>query len=422
MEQTINKKNVFYWSLYGFAKDIVIITFALYFSEWLVVENHVADIWYNLIFVGASVLLLFTAPILAILADKKNQALPYLRIMAVFLFVTTLAASLFAVFDYNMPKFVLFAALAFLLCNYFYQFSLIFYNGFLNQLAPQNKRGLISGIGYTSNWLGEIAGLFIALPFTTGVLYWFGHAGRAQTFVPATLLFGLLALPMLFLFKETKKPVVASLNIKQEYRDLTAKFIRLCETPGVGRFLLGYFVFNDAIITLENNFAIYLQQVYHISDSLKTYILLALLIASTIGAFICGWISDKVGLKKTLLITLASILIILPALALTYNFTLLFALTTILGLAYGSVWVASRAVLAFLAPPSELNHAFSYYTLMERFATFIGPMAWGLALFLFRQHQIFSYRFAIILMAAFAALGTFIIRKIPSDKDKIVSA
>src|SRR5438477_202555 len=90
MEATLDKKNIFYWSLYGFAKDIVIITFALYFSQWLVVDNKVADIWYNLIFVGASILLFLTAPVLAIVADKKNHSLKYLRIMAVLLFLTTL--------------------------------------------------------------------------------------------------------------------------------------------------------------------------------------------------------------------------------------------------------------------------------------------------------------------------------------------
>src|SRR5947209_4359147 len=62
----MNKKNIFYWALYGFAKDIVIVAFALYFSQWLVVQNGVSDIWYNLIFVGASILLICSAPVFAI--------------------------------------------------------------------------------------------------------------------------------------------------------------------------------------------------------------------------------------------------------------------------------------------------------------------------------------------------------------------
>lgn len=414
----INKKNVFYWSLYDFAKAFTVITFSLYFSQWLVVENHVPDIWYNLIYVGASVLLLLTAPVLAIIADKKNQALPYLRLMAIMLFLTTLAASLFAVFNNHLSGFILLAAISFLFSNYFYQFSLVFYNGFLQQLAPARKQGLISGIGYSANWLGNIAGVLIALPFAAGAIYWFGQAGRAQTFLPATLLFGIFALPMVLFFKETRAPIAAQTNPKAEYKNLIKNFVQLCKIPGVGRFLLGYFLFNDAMLTIENNFAIYLQQVYNISDKVKSLLLLALLIASILGALISGWIADKIGLKKTLLIILIGTLILLPFIAIVKNLTLLFILTAILGLVYGAVWAVARAVLVFLVPPARVNHAFSYYSLMERFATLIGPMAWGLTVLLLKNHLIFSYRFAVIIMAIFILGGVVVITKIPSDKNK----
>lgn len=411
----INKTNVFYWSLYDFAKALVVITFALYFSQWLVIENHVSDIWYNMIFVGASILLFATAPILGILADKKNQALPYLRLMAVLLFVTTMAASLFAVLD-STSKFVLFAALSFLLSNYFYQFSLVFYNGFLQQLAPPHKQGFISGIGYSANWLGDIAGILITLPFATGVVYWFGQHGRAQTFLPVTLLFGILTLPMLLLFKETKQPMKVKINLKQEYNNLFNNFVLLCKAPGLGRFFLGYFLFNDAILTIENNFAIYLQQVFHIDDKAKSLLLLGLLAASTIGAFVSGWVADRFGLKKSLMVILALTFLLLPALALATNFTLIFVLTVCLGFIYGAVWVVARAYLAFLAPPGKLNHAFSYYSLMERFATFAGPIAWGLTILLLQKYGSISYRIAILVLSIFILIGTIIVKKVPSDK------
>jgi UMF1 family MFS transporter len=415
MESSVNKKNIFLWSLYDFAKAFTVITFSLYFSQWLVVENKVPDIWYNLIFVGASFLLLFTAPILAIIADKKNQSLPFLRLMAFMLFLTTLACSLFAMF--SGPHFVLWAAISYLFSNYFYQFSLVFYNGFLPQLAPPKKQGFVSGLGYTANWLGDIAGILISLPFAAGVIYWFGHPGRVQTLLPSTLLFGIFALPMLLFFRETKQPTAAGANIKAEYKNLFRSFINLCKQPGLGRFLLGYFLFNDAILTLENNYAIYLQKVYHANDQTKSFLLLALLIASTVGAFASGWAADRIGLKKSLVIIIFLTFLLLPVLALAKNFNVLYAFTALLGLGYGAVWVVARAVLAYLAPGSRVNHAFSYYTLMERFATFVGPVAWGLTLLFLKNHEIFGYRFAVIIMALFVFLGAMIMKDIPSDKN-----
>jgi len=412
----INKKNVFYWSLYDFAKAFTIITFSLYFSQWLVVDNKVSDIWYNLIFVGASVLLLVTAPVLAIIADKKNQSLPYLRLMALMLFLTTLACSLFAVLGGNSPKFALLAGVSFLLSNYFYQFSLIFYNGFLPQLAPRQSQGFISGLGYTANWLGMIIGILIALPFATGLIYWFGHPGRAQTLLPATLLFGIFALPMVLFFKDIKKPILAQASAKTEYKNFIRTFILLCKTPGIGRFLFGYFLFNDAILTLENNFAIYLEKVYHIGDKSKSFLLLALLLSSTAGALVCGWLGDKIGLKKSLMIILTVSFLILPFLAMANSFFWLYALTIALGIVYGGMFAVARAVLSYLAPPDKHNYAFSYYSLMERFATLAGPLAWGLTIFFLKNHGAMAYRWAVIVLAVFVAIGGLIIKKIPSDK------
>ena len=44
------KKNVFLWALYDFANSLVSIVFFLYFAQWLVIDQGVADIWFNLTF------------------------------------------------------------------------------------------------------------------------------------------------------------------------------------------------------------------------------------------------------------------------------------------------------------------------------------------------------------------------------------
>ena len=67
---TLQRKSVVLWCLYDFATSIAVMVFIVYFSQWLVVENHVADIWYNFIFVGASLLLAVTVPLAAIRADR----------------------------------------------------------------------------------------------------------------------------------------------------------------------------------------------------------------------------------------------------------------------------------------------------------------------------------------------------------------
>ena len=218
----MNKKNIFLWTLYDFANSIVSIVFFLYFSQWLVVDNGVADFWYNMIFTVASVLLLVTAPVLGSIADKTGRQQSFLNKTTILALIFFLGVSLITLFFSNQ---VFLAALFFLLANYLYQFSFVFYNALLHYIAPRERWGIISGVGLAGNYLGQIFGLLITLPFAGGAVYLLGIAGRAQTFLPSVILFFILALPMLLFFKLPKhdKPNV-KINLKQEYKNQSYQF------------------------------------------------------------------------------------------------------------------------------------------------------------------------------------------------------
>lgn len=414
----MNKKNIFYWALYDFANSIAVIVFFLYFSQWLVIDNKVADIWYNLIFVGSTVLLLLTAPVVGSIADKIGVKLPFLTITTILMFIFLLGSSLFATFAPSTMLFVALAAIFFLLSNYFYQFCFTFYNAFLHNLAPAKLTGFVSGLGQSSNWSGQIAGLIITLPLATGAIYLAGHSGRVQTFLPATLIFFLLALPMMFFFKEQGKPKKVSIDLKAEYKNSLHNFISLCKVPGMGRYLLGYFFFNDALLTASTNFPIFMEQVFKVSDSVKSTLLLGILATSAIGALITGWISDRLGLKKSLIAILATWLVILPTLSVVTDFTLFVILAVIMGFFFGATWTVTRAVMSYLTPENRLNNAFSYYTMAERFSTFLGPIVWGLITLLLINTGSLRYRIAAFSMTLFILIGLIIIRKIPSYTKK----
>jgi hypothetical protein len=90
----------------------------------------------------------------------------------------------------------------------------------LHYIAPPEKWGKVSGIGEAGNLLGEVFGLLITLPLASGAVYLFGEAGRAQTFLPATVLFFILALPMLLFFKLPKQELSNyKINFKEEYKN-----------------------------------------------------------------------------------------------------------------------------------------------------------------------------------------------------------
>lgn len=406
----MNKKNIFLWTLYDFANSIATIVFFLYFSQWLVVDRGVPDFWYNMIFTIGSVILLLTAPILGSIADKNGKQQNYLNWITVFTFFFFLGVSFITLFfSHN----VFLAALFFLIANYLYQFSFVFYNALLHYIAPPEKWGRISGIGQAGNWLGQIAGLVITLPLASGAVYIAGETGRAQTFLPATIIFFILALPMLLYFKIPKQDKTDNrLRLKEEYKNYWSQFKELIKSPSMGLFLLAFFFFNDAILTASNNFPIYLERVFNVSDSTKSMLLLGILATSAIGAFCSGWVADKIGLKRTLMIVLGSWIVVLPALGLTSNFNLFIIFTVLMGFLYGSIWSVTRAAMTTLCPKERLNFGFSFYTLAERVSTLVGPLSWGLITSLFIGLGPVRYRIAIIVMTVFIAIGIFFLRKV----------
>jgi len=416
----MNKKNIFLWTLYDFANSIATIVFFLYFSQWLVVEKGVADIWYNMIFAAGSLLLLLTAPILGGVADRNGRQQSYLNRITVLVFLCFLGVAIITLF---FSQKVFLAVLFYLFANYFYQFSFVFYNALLFRIAPREKWGMISGIGQTGNWLGQIAGLIITLPLASGAVYLVGETGRAQTFFPAAIVFFILALPMMLFFKLPKQPQINNqINFKEEYGNFWSQFKDLVKDKNMGFFLFSFFFFNDAILTAANNFPIYLEKVFAVPDKTKSIILLGILATSAIGAFCTGFVADKIGLKKTLLFVLGSWVLIFPALGITSNFKLFIVFTVLMGFMYGATWVVTRAAMTAICPKEKLNFGFSFYTLAERISTLVGPLVWGSLVYLLAGFGSLAYRTSVSTMSVFVLIGIFFLRKVEiKEKNDLVS-
>ena len=405
------KQNIFLWLLYDFANSIISITFFLYFAQWIVIDKGVSDLQFNLSFTISAVLLLFTAPILGAMLDKSLKRITGLRITTVLTALLYILCAIAAINNYEIISLVLFT-----LGVYTYILSFTFYTPLLNDIAPQNKIGKISGMGVTANYLGQFAGLIIALPFATGKWSLFGAAARVETLLPAIALFFILSLPMLLLFKEPKK-LLEKVNLKTKIKQTIIQTKDLFKIKSVFFFLLAYFLFNDAILTAANNFPIFLEQVWHVSDTSKTYILLGILITSAIGGTTGGIIADKYGHKKTLQFILTGWIFLLPLIGLLTNFTLFIISTTLMGLWFGATWSVSRSVMSEVSPKGKHNIAFSYFGIAERASSLIGPIVWGLVVSSLVSIGSNRYRIATLVITLFIILGVLALKKVKDTKD-----
>ena len=446
-----SKKNIFLWVLYDFANSIVSIVFFLYFSQWLVIDKSIPDIRFNLTFTISALALLFTAPLSGSLLDKSLRRITGLRYTTI---LTAIFYGLCAIFALSDK--VVYAIIFFTLGLYCYLLSFTFYTPLINDISSEQKRGKISGLGICANYLGQFAGLLIALPFAKGTLSFFNSSARAETLLPSVIVFLVLSLPMLIFFKEPQKQQLriskkqwtttplrtwfdwslffgcskcshpegcvfktnTLTSLKSKIKETIRETKILLSFSSVALFLLAYFLFNDAILTASNNFPIFLEQVWHVSDSIKTYILLGILVTSAIGGAISGLVADKYGHKKTLMIILAGWIFILPFIGLVTNFKLLIISTILMGFWFGSTWTVSRSMMSCIAPKGKHNLAFSYFGIAERASSLIGPVVWGLIVSNAVWMGPTRYRLAVLAITGFIILGLIALSRVKESLDK----
>lgn len=371
-------KNIFLWALYDFANSLISIVFFLYFAQWIVIEKGLSDLSFNLTFTVATIFLICTAPFLGVMLDKKLRRITGLR-------WTTLATAILygACAWFAVSGSAILALVFFTLGMFAYQLTFTCYTPLINDIATPERRGRISGYGIAANYLGQFTGLLFVLPFSKGTISWFGSSPRVETLFPAVIAFVLVSLPMLIWFKESHKQTDKNsrkeeVQFASSTKELVYKTKQLFAVPGVGLFILAYFFFNDAILTASNNFPIFMQQVWGVSDTTKTYILLGIILTSAIGGLVSGFVADKFGHKRTLFYILVGWVFILPFVGFIQDFTLFVVATTVMGLWFGSNWAVSRSVMSYLTPPGAHNLAFSYFNLIERASSLVGPIVWGL--------------------------------------------
>src|SRR5258705_13981417 len=75
------------WALFDFANSVLITNGGLYFSQWLVVDHGVAEIWYNFALSLTSFVVLLTAPIIGKIGDRNNNWWHFLWATGVIMFI-----------------------------------------------------------------------------------------------------------------------------------------------------------------------------------------------------------------------------------------------------------------------------------------------------------------------------------------------
>jgi MFS transporter, UMF1 family len=441
------------WALYDFANTIFSMNVAtLYFSVWFINDLGASSTLYAFGNGISSFLVVLSVPLLGAISDAKRRRKPW---VVGFTIASCLACAAIGVFGQTtlpivgaetiggapagqvwQPTFASlgWVMLAFIIANYTYQAAQPFYNAMLPDLAPPEERGRLSGIGTAVGYVGTIVGLLLISPFFGGGLPLIGplpegvvgglrsivpftsHAGRVSTFVPTAILFFLFSLP-LFIFCRDHYPVLEKTAIRwrRVFDDVFQTLRDARRYPGAMPFILGSFLYQDAIGTIVSFMAIYAIKAMKFPDGTETTLFLVLTIPAIFGSYFAGILTDRIGPRRTLVMTIYAWILLLVAMILVPSQQAFWGVGLMIGLIFGAVPTSERPLLLSLVPKEEAGRFFSLMLLSSRAAAVAGPFIWGITIDVLEPSigTDIAYRAAVVTVAVMFAASLLFLRKVP---------
>lgn len=408
LKNIIISKSIFFWGLYDFANSLIVSNITLYFSQWLIVENGMPPFWFGISIAVSTLLLLFTAPVLGSSSDRSGKRMGFIKPLTFAVGTSTILIGLLgSTLDKNLATLLILLGL-FVVFQFTYQLSLVFYDTLLANITKPKDYGRISGFGEGMGSLGHIAGLFFTYPFINGSITILGEPGRIQAFIPAALGFLLLSSPMLIYFKDG---ILVKDNRKESLWDTLDSFKDLLKNKNILCFLIAFYFISDVILTIQTLFPIYFEVVLGFSDYQKILASILILAFIIFGAVTLGGLSDRVGFRIMTLTTTLVLLTLFFIFPFIRNANLVWFFLPVAGLFWGGFYSSARAFLTKLSPPGKRGEFFSLFAIFRRSASIVGPLIWSGTVAAFSYLGPDKYRVAIYPLIFFMSVGfIFLIR------------
>lgn len=415
------KQNLLSWLLYDAGNSFVVsATSSLFLGQWLALDKHVPELWYGTMFSAATVLVLITSPFLGAWSDVLKKRKPFLAWFTIVLLLVTamlpMATNIPNADGWTIPL-VLFLFFAF---QYAYQVSFIFFNAIIDILAKPNAQGTISGISQIYNQIAFVLSNALLLPFALGKITIVGTPGRAQVFLPAFILFAILSAPFLWKFQEktdaSQKPVSPPnffAVLKKTWLGLKDLFHK---EKNVAKFLIGFSLVSDGILTISLYFALVMNTLYHLPDISKFIIITIMFLCAGIGGLLWGKLADRRDMKQLYLLQIVLLIVSFSVAFLYSSFTVLLFAVIGIGLSWGGFYTLGRTLLIRISPKEQLAEYFGLYSTFERFASIVGPTLWGFVILWLAAQPELKYRVAGFIEIGLMVLGLLVLVPVKSKR------
>ena len=380
---SVQKRAVWSWAIYDFGNSafttlVVTFVYSLYFTDYLAPDPiQGTALWTRGVAITAVVVAL-CSPVLGALADRGGYR-------KTFLLISTLVAVFATAVLYRFePGQAMTALFVFVIANIAYEFGTVFYNAFLPDLTNERNIGKVSGWGWGLGYFGGLIALVIALLILIRPeVPWFGFSTDNDENIRATNLlvavwFLLFSLP-LFLFVRVSRPRPSQRGtiIRDSFAQLGDTFRQISKHRETVKFLIARLFYNDGLVTIFALGGIYAGVTFGFTFDEVVVFGIVINLAAGIGAIVMGYIDDRVGAKRTIVVSLlgligAALIGIFAASAAWF-----WVAGIVIGVFAGPNQSASRSLMGRYVPPGMQNEFFGFFAFSGKLTAFIGPWLFG---------------------------------------------
>ena len=426
-----NALSTWSWALYDLSNTIYSAAIiSIYFPAWVKNELKVEDIWYALPMSFSMLLVGLFSPFLGALSDRGGNRMKWLTAATLVSIGALFVMGLPPAFGVGMPGVLIIGILFFIVANMGYQSALMFYDALLPSVSTPKNWGKVSGLGVGLGYFGGIIG-FLGVSYIADLIYGKGsldgtNAKNSNSFIITAVLYLILSIPCLlfvrekrYTVKQTEKKITVAGTLSQTWNTLMAAK----QYHGLFVFLVANFFYSDAVNTVITAMGIYSTQVIGFSAAERNGFLAFSTIFAVVGSFIFGYVTDKIGAKQSLNISLSLwVVVFLVAIAAPPSGFFFWVGGPLAGVALGSTWVAARTLMIELTPPERLGEFMGLYNLTGKFSAVLGPLLWGGTLLLFNPDDPkvgnLGYQLAVGSLLIVVIVGFGIHQLVPSPDKK----
>jgi UMF1 family MFS transporter len=427
----VSTREIWGWGLYDFANSpfattILAVIFNRYFVEALAggEEGVVLNLFglavrvpgvtfFTYTLAAAMLIVAVLAPVLGAIADSSGSKKKFLAFFC-YLGVGATALLYFA----NEGQYWR-GAVFFIIAQIGFAAGNIFYNAFLPEISTPRNIGRISGFGFTLGYISGAAVLAINLVMLR-FPEWIGFDAPftpQDTFLSVAVWWGVFAIPT-FLWLRERQPVTALPPGKSHLRVGVQRVGKTLRNLGryreLTKFLVAFLIYNDGIQTIIVVAAIFVDQVLGMSEGAIVGLFLTIQATAFVGASLMGSISDRIGNKRTIVITLL-VWSVVAVWGCFIGFTgnpqyEVWLMGIVVGMVLGGSQSASRALQGNFTPDAHSAEFFAFYGIAGKFSSVLGPLIYG------SVYAFIGIRSAILSLGVFFVVGLVILHFVDEEE------